>query len=452
MTYPKLIIFDLDGVLIDSRDMHYKALNDALVSVNFAPIGREEHLSTYDGLPTTKKLKLLTEKRGLDPKFYDEIWRNKQSATLKYIKQIPLNSNLIDIFQTLKEDGFKIAVASNSIRETVRLTLHHLGVLQFVDVYKSNEDVKRNKPYPEMYWDCMQAVGAIPSSTLIIEDSHIGRQGALDSGANLLEVESPQDLLKSKIVEKFIPVTKSIPWKDSKLNVVIPMAGAGSRFSNAGYKFPKPLIEVKGKPMIQLVVENLNIKANYIFIVQKEHYEQYNLKYMLNLLVPGCKIVIVDGITQGAAETVLKAKEFIDNDNRLLIVNSDQWVEWNSNEVMYGFATDNIDGGIVTFTSIHPKYSYTELGLDGFATRVVEKQVISDSATVGFYYWSKGSDFVKYSKQMIEKNHRSLGEFYIAPVYQEAIDDGKKIRTRKIEHFWSLGTPEDLDNYLREHP
>ena len=105
------------------------------------------------------------------------------------------------------------------------------------------------------------------------------------------------------------------------MNIVVPMAGAGSRFEKAGYSFPKPLIEVKGQPMIAKVVENLDLQGTYIFLVQKAHYQQYNLESLLKMIAPGCKIVQIDGVTEGAACTVLKAKEFIDNDEQLIIAN-----------------------------------------------------------------------------------------------------------------------------------
>jgi dTDP-glucose pyrophosphorylase len=241
---------------------------------------------------------------------------------------------------------------------------------------------------------------------------------------------------------------KALPWRDSKLNVLIPMAGAGSRFASVGYTFPKPLIEVRGKPMIQVVVENLNIEANYIFIVQKEHYEKYNLKYLLNVIAPNCKIVQVDGLTEGAACTTLLAKEFIDNDSPLVMANSDQFVEWNSNECLYAFTADSIDGGIITFESTHPKWSYAKLGEDGFVSEVAEKRPISNLATVGIYYWRHGSDYVRYAEQMIQKNIRVNNEFYVCPVFNEAIQDSKKIRVKNIERMWGIGTPEDLNYFL----
>jgi dTDP-glucose pyrophosphorylase len=241
---------------------------------------------------------------------------------------------------------------------------------------------------------------------------------------------------------------KAPKWQGGKMNVLIPMAGAGSRFSSAGYTFPKPLIEVKGKPMIQVVNDNLNIDARHIFIVQRSHYEKYHLKALLNLISPGCEIIQVEGVTEGAACTTLLAKDLIDNDEPLLIANSDQFVEWDSNEFMYSMMADGIDGGILTFRSTHPKWSFVKLDENGYVTEVREKQPISDIATVGIYYWAKGSDYVKYAEQMIKKNIRVNNEFYVAPVYNEAIEAGKKIKTFDVQRMWGIGTPEDLEIFL----
>jgi len=451
----KLVIFDLDGVLIDSRDMHYDALNRALAKVDEKyVITREEHLSVFDGLPTTRKLELLTEKKGLPVVEYDTIWQDKQTATLDIFSELKPDYELMHYFQQLKEKGYSIAVASNSVRNTVKLVLLRLGLLEFVHYHLSNEDVFRSKPFPEMYWRCMIACNALPKDTVIFEDSHIGRQGALDSGSHLIAIEDRPDLTQSKIDKVFeIFETKKvthIPWKSEKMNVLIPMAGAGSRFAQVGYSFPKPLIEVNGKPMIQVVLENLNIEANFTFVVRKEHYEKYSLQYLLTLIAPGCNIVQVDELTEGSACTTMLAKEFINNDDPLLLANSDQFMEWNSNECLYAFNADGIDGGILTFKATHPKWSYAKVGADGFVSEVAEKKPISDDATVGVYYWKKGSDYVKYTEQMIEKDVRTNGEFYICPVFNEAIADGKKVRIKEIERMWGIGTPEDL-SYFLEH-
>jgi dTDP-glucose pyrophosphorylase len=292
-------------------------------------------------------------------------------------------------------------------------------------------------------------------NTVVVEDSHIGREGALASGAHLVPVCNPTEVtyaLGESIIDYFNGIIhNSIPWRDKKLNVIVPMAGHGSRFAVAGYTFPKPLIEVNGRPMIQVVKESLNIDAHYIFIVQKEHYEKYQLKYMLNMIAPGCDIVQADGVTEGAACTVLLAKEFINNENPILIANSDQCVEWNSNECLYAFSADGIAGGIITFKSVHPQYSFAKVNDEGFVSEVAEKKVISDQATVGLYYWTHGADYVKYAEQMIEKNIRVNNEFYVCPVYNEAIQEGAKIRVKNVQKMWSLGTPSDLQYYLMNH-
>jgi len=229
------------------------------------------------------------------------------------------------------------------------------------------------------------------------------------------------------------------------MNILIPMAGAGSRFEQAGYTFPKPLIEIHGKPMIQKVVENLNIDGRFIFLVQKEHYDKYALNYLLPLVAPGCEIIQVDGVTEGAACTTLLAKKFIDNGAPLITANSDQFIEFLNDD----WAKDlEGDGGMLTFKSTHPKWSFAKLDAQGNVIEVAEKKPISDTATVGVYYWSRGSDYVKYAEQMIEKDIRVNNEFYVCPVFNEAIEDGKQIKTIPIKKMWGLGTPEDLRYFL----
>lgn len=452
----KLVIFDLDGVLIDSREMHYEALNRALSNVDEKyVIHREEHLSVYDGLPTSRKLNLLTERKGLPVDKHQQVWEDKQVETLNIFGKLDHDYELMHYFKQLKNKGYQVAVASNSIRNTVKLVLLKLGLLEFIDYYMSNEDVHRNKPFPEMYWNCMTACNALPKDTVILEDSHIGRQGALDSGSHLIAIENRDHLNQDKI-DKIVTILDSkklthIPWKSEKMNVLIPMAGRGSRFADVGYTFPKPLIEVNGKPMIQVVLENLNIEANYTFVVRKEHYDKYSLQYLLTLIAPGCNIIQVDELTEGSACTTLLAKEFIDNDDPLLLANSDQFMEWNSNECLYAFNADGIDAGILTFKATHPKWSYAKVGEDGFVSEVAEKKPISDDATVGVYFWKNGSDYVKYAEQMIEKDIRVNNEFYICPVFNEAIADGKKIRIKEIERMWGIGTPEDLNYFLENY-
>jgi dTDP-glucose pyrophosphorylase len=331
--------------------------------------------------------------------------------------------------------------------------LSKLGLIEFMDLILSNEDVKNGKPHPEIYWSAMSSMGFLPDETLIIEDSPHGLLAANRSKAHVLRVNNPEDVTYEKILsilEKNI-VYKKPKWKDNNLNVLIPMAGAGSRFENAGYTFPKPLIDVNGEPMIKVIVENLNIDANFIYIVQRNHREKYNLDTLLNLITPNCQIVEVDGVTQGAAVTTLLAKSLINNERPLLISNSDQYVEWNSNEFLYKVYETKLDAAILTFKSTHPKWSFVKCDEFGYVTEVAEKKPISDKATVGIYYWSKGSDYVRYAEQMISKNIRTNNEFYVCPVFNEAIEDKKRIKTYDVEKMFGLGTPEDLKFYLENY-
>jgi HAD superfamily hydrolase (TIGR01509 family) len=450
----KLIIFDLDGVLVEAKNIHFDALNEVL-GEEYA-ISWAEHLSTYDGLKTNQKLEMLSERKGLPTELHTEIWEGKQKLTLQMLKELKPNQTLQSVMNALVEDGYKIAVCSNSIRKTVLTVLSKLGIMEFMDYIISNEDVQNSKPHPEMYWRAISKMGCLPEETLIVEDSPYGLLAASRSKAHILRVKNPQEVTYTNIFKKLteieMGVTNDKPkWVDEKLNVLIPMAGAGSRFATAGYTFPKPLIDVEGKPMIQVVVENLNIDANYIYVVQKSHREKFNLDTLLNLITPNCTIVEVDGVTEGAACTALLAKEFIDNGNPLFFANSDQFVEWDSNEFFYKMNENDADGGIPVFHSTHPKWSFAKLDEDGFVTEVQEKNPISDLATIGFYYWKHGSDFVKYAEEMIEQDIRVNGEFYVCPVYNNAIKGGLKVRTFDTPKMWGLGTPEDLKHYLENY-
>ena len=447
----KLVIFDLDGVLVEAKQIHYEALNKAL-GEQYA-ISWDEHLSTYDGLKTNQKLEMLHKYKGLPQEQFKTIWDNKQKYTLKALSDLKPNAQLQVCMDLLINQGYKLAVCSNSIRKTVLTVLSKFDIIDRFDLILSNEDIVNSKPHPEMYWVAMSKIGCLPEETLIVEDSPYGLLAASRSKAHVMRVGSPKEVNYNNIYKYLNQErTNMIPkWKDEKLNVLIPMAGAGSRFEQAGYTFPKPLIEVKGKPMIQVVVENLNLEANYIYVVQKAHRQKYNLDTLLNLITPGCKIVETDGLTEGAACTALLAKEFIDNDAPLFFANSDQFVEWDSNEFMYKMNETQADGGIVTFNATHPKWSFAKVDENGLVTEVAEKNPISDIATVGYYYWKNGSDFVKYAEQMVEKDIRINNEFYVCPVFNQAIAGGKQIRTFNTTGMWGLGTPEDLNYYLKNY-
>jgi HAD superfamily hydrolase (TIGR01509 family) len=454
----KLIIFDMDGVLVEAKTIHYNALNIALSEISQSYIiSYDEHLSKYDGLKTLQKLELLHLEKSLPKEYFDTIWNRKQQLTIELLQDLKPSQNLIDTFKYLSTNNYHIAICSNSIRKTILTILSKLNIIEYIDIIISNQDVKNSKPHPEIYWKAISEFRCLPEETLILEDSPHGLLAASRSHSHILRISHPKDITMDSI-KKHIntfninnKLSNNPPWSDNLLNIVIPMAGAGSRFQQAGYTFPKPLIDINNRPMIELVVNNININANYIFIVQKEHRNKYNLDTLLNLIAPNCKIIEIDHITDGAACTALLAKEFINNKNPLFFANSDQYIEWDSNEFMYKMNETNCDGGIVTFTSTHPKWSFVRKNELGFVAEVAEKNPISDEATVGFYYWKHGSDFVKYAEQMIKLDKRINKEFYICPVYNEAIQDDFRILTYRAKKMWGIGTPEDLNIFLKEY-
>ena len=236
------------------------------------------------------------------------------------------------------------------------------------------------------------------------------------------------------------------------LNIVIPMAGRGSRFAKEGYKEPKPLITMAGKRMIEIVVNNLKPKCEhrFIFVCQQEHLDQYEYERELNRIAPGCVVIGINGITEGAACTVMCAESFIDNNDPLMIANSDQWVDIDINDYLNKLDDDNLDGLIMTMKADDPKWSYAKVNEKGFVTSVVEKVVVSDEATVGIYNYRYGNEFCRHVKGMIAKNERSNGEFYVAPVYTYMYEqDDAKIGIfnvgKEADGMYGLGTPADLD-------
>ena len=451
----KGLIFDLDGVLVNTKKIHFDSLNLALKSINAKEISFKDHINIFDGLPTIKKLDILNKKKILDKKYNSKIIKIKQEITIKLLnKFIKYNPKIYNTFLRLSKN-YKISIATNAVKNTLDLCLDKLRIRKFVSCSYSNEDVNNNKPHPEVYLKCLVNMGLKPSETLIFEDSHHGVMAAQDSGCLLYTVKNISDINYSNILSSIKDLdknnmrkNKSNFWSDANLNILIPMAGAGSRFAEAGYVFPKPLIEINNKPMIQCVIDSLKLEGNYIFIVQKEHQIKYNINSVLKILKPNCKIIELDEITEGAACTTLLAKKYIDNNNPLIIANSDQYIEWDSIKSMYNFNSKKIDGSILTFEAIHPKWSYAKVGKNNLVTEVAEKKVISKNATVGIYFWKKGSDYVKYAEQMINKNIRVNNEFYVCPVFNEAISDKKKIMIDEVNEMHGLGTPDDLKNFL----
>lgn len=243
----------------------------------------------------------------------------------------------------------------------------------------------------------------------------------------------------------------------STLNIVVPMAGAGSRFSKAGYVDPKPLIKIHDTPMIEVVVSNLRpqMPHRFIFIVQSAHAEAYGLREFLPRISNGGLVIEINGLTEGAACTVLHARDLINSDDPLMIANSDQYIDCDINTYLNQMVASKLDGLIMTMTADDPKWSFVALNEQHLVTRVVEKEVISTEATVGIYNFRRGRDFVCAADNMIARNERVNNEFYVAPSYNELIRQGHRVGIHNIgaeaHGMYGLGIPTDLELFLR-HP
>lgn len=236
-------------------------------------------------------------------------------------------------------------------------------------------------------------------------------------------------------------------------NILIPMGGRGQRFKNAGYKLTKPLIDVNGLPMIQRIIQNLNLKGKYIFLVSVEDYNEFDLASLLPKFCGDnqCEVILENpNDRQGAAAACLLAKNQIDTDEDLFIANSDQLINWLPDQFLTRMNEKNADGGIICFKATESKWSFARVDIDtDLITEVAEKNPISDNATAGIYWFKHGSDFVTGLKQMISKNIRVNGEFYVCPVFNQLIENGKQIYNYPISSMIGLGTPEDLEKYLK---
>ena len=238
------------------------------------------------------------------------------------------------------------------------------------------------------------------------------------------------------------------------LQIIVPMAGAGSRFAVAGYPDPKPLIPVHGVPMIKIVIDNLTPACphKFIFICQSAHVATYGLKEKLNAWAPGCDIVELSMVTGGAACSVYAARHLIDPGQRVMIANSDQYVDVDINAYLQAMDERDAAGLIMTMKANDPKWSFVGFDEKGLVNRVVEKEVISDEATVGIYNFRSGARLISAIEAMVMKDLRVNGEFYVAPAYNEILEQGDRVIHYSIgsegHGMYGLGIPADLNLFL----
>lgn len=243
-------------------------------------------------------------------------------------------------------------------------------------------------------------------------------------------------------------------YDQKKVNIVIPMAGAGSRFAKVWYDLPKPLIDVKWKMMFEWAAESFDFlktgyKIQFIFVVLKEHVVDYKIDTIIEEKYPGSTVIVIDEITRGQAETVLKAKEYINSYEKLIIYNADTYSNYSLEDFPIG--DTSIEGIIPCFDSDDARYSYAKLDEYGYVSEVAEKIVISNHATNGLYYFKLWKDFVYLAEQMIKRNELSGGEFYVGPLYTDLINAWKRVKICDVKENWVIGTPDELDYFIENY-
>ena len=233
----------------------------------------------------------------------------------------------------------------------------------------------------------------------------------------------------------------------NKVNVLIPMAGVGKRFTDAGYTLPKPLLPLGNKTMIEAVVENLSDPTfNFIFVINNEQIEQSAIQKIL----PNITLIEVAGTPQGPAMSCMCASSLINNDDRLIITNCDQIIEDFSYNSLKNFCDYNkVDGVVGTFHSASPKNSYIKVNDDNEIIEIREKQVISSTATNGLHYWTHGKYFVESLGQMIGNRDTVNNEYYVAPSYNYMIKRGMTVKPFHYNMHFPIGTPQDYENYKK---
>jgi hypothetical protein len=236
------------------------------------------------------------------------------------------------------------------------------------------------------------------------------------------------------------------------INILIPMAGLGSRFAKEGFKNIKPLIPLNGKTFIEWSIESVdfkNINTQFIFVILEEHYGI--LFEHLKQIKPNCIVLTVPKLTNGAVETALTAKDYINNETPLIITNSDQIFEWNKDKYIDYLRMSNTEADVVIVNETTEKFSYIQLDDNNYGVKLTEKEVISNNALVGIHYWKKGKYFVDSGVELINRDIRSKNEYYISLSYNLLIEKNIKVTAYKLgdnEKYLSIGTPEQVYDYL----
>jgi HAD superfamily hydrolase (TIGR01509 family) len=444
------ILFDLDGVLVEFKELHKRAFIQAWNEcMPEHAIDDQYHTLHLEAQSTRQKLDVISCNLGIE---FDgqKISNKKQEITSVLLESAPVYQRTRNALEWAKSRGIRMGCCSNSIALTVRKSLEKLVPLSYFEIILSNEDVINPKPNPAIYQRAIELLAVSHEQIIVFEDSVVGKESARLANLRVIDIVDAMDI-SPRFLEICYNTCRRPFLSTLRLNVVIPMAGLGSRFQKAGYTISKPFLPVFGKPMFEWVISNIipeSIRpyANIHLIIRKEQLSEFKAHNMNNY-----QLHTVDTLTEGAACTVLTVKEYINTDEPLVIANSDQYVEWNADNFYRCLTHPEYDGVISTFyqpDTTDLRWSYVTVDSEGLVQNVAEKQFIGPLATTGIYGWKRGSDFVSHAEEMIHKNIRVNNEFYVCPVYNITVEHGRNIRTYNSERMWGLGVPDDYEYFL----
>jgi beta-phosphoglucomutase-like phosphatase (HAD superfamily)/dTDP-glucose pyrophosphorylase len=445
------LFFDLDGVLIDLKELHRDAYITAWNHMSpQSPIDIAFHAAHLEARPTKDKVVLCNQILKTNVPVC-EVSALKQTLTEQLIGDFKGLAAVSETICWLKSQGHQLACCSNSIRKTIVIALTKLNILDQFDLILSNEDVNQSKPHPEIYLKAAQHFGVTPQECLVFEDSVVGRSAAQDAGCQVIPITNASDIT-IEFLQVCLEGKSRIPLNCPKqIHLVIPMGGLGSRFEKEGYVTPKPFLPIFGKEMYKWVIENMLPRNPVIralvqvhIIIREEHRPLFKM-------TEGIHLHTIPTLTEGPACTVLAIRDIIHTSDPLIIANSDQHLEWDSDALYYSLLHPSMDGIISTFSQLDPtdiKWSYAKTDTNQNVIEVAEKRYISSNASTGIYGFRRGSDFVTFAESMIEQNIRVNNEFYVCPVYNEAIRANKTIRVLECSKMWGLGVPKDYEIFL----
>lgn len=440
MKYNKYL-FDLDGVIVDTVNIQYDSTRKAIKEhCNYDIQDDNEVNNVFLKTITTKdKLKYLNQKNIIEKKDINIIYDLKKNIANKIFINLKRDTTKIELFSFLKERKNKIAVVTNSNKNSAEIVLKALGLYDFIDLLISNEDVSNCKPHSEPYIKAIAHFGGSLSKFIIFEDSESGLISARGTGCFVYHIKNVNNLNLNLITKLNL----------LNINILIPMAGLGSRFTKRGFKSQKPLIELNNKTLIEHSISSLNIEGNYIFIIRKKNNKSnIELINILKEIKKNCKIIEIDYVTEGSASTCYLAKEMINDNNELIIANCDQILEWDSEKFLD--TSRSYEACVLTYISNDIKNSFIKLE-NNLGIEIKEKEAISDTALVGVHYFKRGKDFVLSYEEVFKKKFKFKNEYYVSTVCDNLIKQGIKFGHHLLtgdEIYYSTGKPEDYFEYL----